>query len=361
MRRSSWGVWFVLAIVASGCGKDPFGPPSRIKPVEVDATPEPQSTIFMIVPGVPTGELEVWGLIGQREANLRRVMFRIMGPGPDESADKQPEMVRRALNDGAAALIVVPGGSPELPKALAEAEAKKVPVVVLGQELIAPEGSPPFTVVMLEPFEVSAGKIVAAIVEDAGKAGRPTDGTTLLVADENPSRYSEARISALKSEAEKAGLKNFATVPFDGTDGEAAKKAVMEAIKAHPDTTIVLAEDVGAIMGASQARLQLGGKAVFFVGGYVGFRAAANVGILGAESCVIDGKIEDLAKLAVVTAIARIGGQAGGERVIQVPKYFRGTGEVATEEVGRKGRGLRPAPGGAPAAPPAPGNMPAKP
>ena len=68
--------------------------------------------------------LELWAVWALREANDQHLVFRTMGPGPGESSMSQPEVVKRVLADGASALLVVQGDSPELAQSLADAEAE---------------------------------------------------------------------------------------------------------------------------------------------------------------------------------------------------------------------------------------------
>jgi ABC-type sugar transport system substrate-binding protein len=349
MRRScSWlgaGCALLLAL-SSGCG-DPFAPPSRPRPVETNDSIASAKSIYYVVPRVPTAELELWGLLAQNEANGKQVIFRVAGPGSAESPALQPESVRKSVADGASALIVVPGDSPELGPALAEAEAKKVPVVLIGRSVPAPPGTKPFTYVDHEPFEVSAGRIVSTILQDLKKAGKPADGTALVLADKEVDDWSSRRVAALEAAAKAAGLRRVEVVSFDGSKRDTAKLAVVEAVKAHPDVAVVLADETNGMRAASEARLEFKGKPAFLVGGYGGYRISAVPLTFPGESCFVEGHFEELARLAVVTALARLRGEPVDERVVQVPTFNRGSGLVADETSGTnpKPRPFGPPPG----------------
>jgi ABC-type sugar transport system substrate-binding protein len=329
----SWAVLSCLILVAPGCGKDPFAPPTRLKPTSTSGEVEEPRPPFLVylVPGVPKGDLEVWGTRAQVEANDKRAIFRIMGPGPGETPDKQPEIVRKALTDGASALIVYPGDSPELPKALAEAESKGVPVVLIDKALVPPEGSKPFTMVEHGVFDEMARKIVAATIDDLKKAARPLDGTALVLVDKVVDGTSGRRVSSLKSAAEAAKFRQVVPVSFDASVENSAKLAVLEAVKANPDVSVVLADDAEGLMGAGLARAESRGKPVFFVGGFTDYRTSQVYMPPVRESCYVEGRYSELGGLAVVTALARLRGETVSEHSYLTPRFTKAEGAVSTE------------------------------
>lgn len=329
----SWVGLACLILIVSGCDKDPFGPPSRSRPLPSVAQPEeakPNYLIF-VVPRIPTGDLEVWGYRAQHEANDKRAIFRIMGPAPTETAGTQAQVVQRAVADGASALIVYPGDSPELPKALAEAESKGVPVVLLDRSVTAPEGSKPFTVVEFAPFEATAKQIVAATIEDLKKAKQPVNGTAIVLADKVVDRTSGQRVDALKAAAEAAGFRQAVVVPIDGTDQAASRKAVIEAVKAQPDASVVLTDDGEGLVVGAEARAELKGKPIIFVGGYTDYRTSPVVTPPERESCHVQGRFTELGGLAVLTALAKLKGEKVGEHAYLQPKFTKTEGAVSSE------------------------------
>ena len=323
-----------LAVVAQGCGHDPFSPPKRSTPSPSAEVNRPSKAVYlaMVTPGPPTDDVQAWSLRAQREANNLQAIFRIMGPTPDESPSAQPDVVRKAVADGASALIVVPGDSTGLGKALAEAEAKGVPVVLLGRAIAAPDGSKPFTVVEHGDFDASARAIVAATLEDAKKAGRPADGTAIVMVDRATDSSSGRRVAALKAAAESSGFRKVVTVPFEPTRDDSAKVAVLEAVKANPEVSVVLADDSESMIGASKARVELQAKPAFFVGGYVDYGVPkASYLPPTRESCFVEGRFVDLASMAVRIAMARLRGEQVEGRTVLASKFARGLGLIASE------------------------------
>jgi ABC-type sugar transport system substrate-binding protein len=336
MRRSfsrSWLGLFCLALLASGCS-DPFAPPTRVKsaPKADESSGSKPNFLVFVTPGPPSGDVEVWALRGQHEANDKRAVFRIMGPSAAEGPALQPEIVRKAMAEGASALIVYPGDSPELPKALAEAEAKGVPVVLIDKAVAAPEGSKPFTLVEPEPFDATAKKIVAATIEDLEKAFKPVNGTALLLVDTRlVDTTTGRRVAALKSAAEATKFRQVVTVPFDGTLLDGARLAVLGAIKANPDTSVVLTEDGEGLEGAARARSEVKGQPVFFVGGYTDYRMSRVITPPFRESCYVEGRFVELGAHAVLTALARLRGVAVGEHAYLGSKFTKAEGAISSE------------------------------
>ncbi len=322
-----------LVLLAWGCGKDPFGPPSRPKPLPTAVESEGAKPNFLvfIVPAVPKGDLEVWAYRAQHEANDKRAIFRIMGPRPGETHYEQPKIVRRALEEGVSALIVYSGGSPELPKALAEAEAMGVPVVLIEKEVAAPEGSKPFTVVDFAPFEETARQIVEAAIQDLKKASQPLNGTAIILADKQTDSASARRVAALKAAAEAAKFRQVVTVPNEGSDETSAKADVLAAVKANPDVSVVLTDDGEGLVAGGTARGESKGKPIFFVGGYTDYRSSPVITPPPRESCHVEGRFTELGAQAVLTALARLRGESVGEHAYVTPKFTKTEGLVSSE------------------------------
>jgi len=336
MRRSFLRCWIVLAglpFVATGCG-DLFAPPSRIKSVSRSdkATAAKPNFLIFVSPGPLSGDLDAWAYRSQLEANDKRAIFRIMGPSPPPSEKDQPEIIRMALAEGASALIVCAGDSPDLGRTLADAEAKGVPVILIDKPVAAPEGSKPFTVVEFAPFEETARQIVGATIEDLKKAKQPVDGTALILVDtKNIDRNSGRRAEALKAASAAAGFRKIVTVPFDGSQQEAGKLAVIEAVKANPDTSIVLAENGEGLVSGALARVELKGKPIVFVGGYTDYRNSPVVTPPNRESCHVEGRFIELGSQAVLAALARLRGETVAEHVYVTPRFVKTEAGVSSE------------------------------
>jgi ABC-type sugar transport system substrate-binding protein len=326
MRRLCWwvGAGFVTSVVGlAGCGQDPFGPPTRARPSVADEPREKSRTIFLISPTVPSQEIMAWGTEGQAEANQNHAIFRLMGPAPGETSVNQADLVKRAIDDNASGLLVIPGDSPDLGKALADAEAKGVAVALIGRSIPAPEGSKPFTVIAHAPFEESARKIVSTTIDDLKKAGRPVQGSALVLADRSTDPTSSARVAALKAAASAAGFARVVEVPIDGSNVPISQKEALEATKANPDLAIILTDDPETMVTASHVRNELKGNPVVFIGGYIDFGVIRVDIPVHSISCYAQGRYDQLAKLGVQSILAKLKGEPVAERVVLAPFFHR--------------------------------------
>jgi ABC-type sugar transport system substrate-binding protein len=330
--RVQRGLAVLSLLMATGCGQDPFGAPARSSPPVSTEDIQTAKAIYMVIPSRLEGEVEVWGILAQREANDKKAIFRLMGPTPDQPVLNQSEVVRKAVDDGATALIVIPGDSADLAQTLVEIEAKGVPVVLLGRTIAAPAGAKPFTYVDHEPCGPLAKRIVATMLEDLKKAKRPTEGTVLLIMDKSPDPNATARMGTIKTALEGVGLRSVVEVTFDGNVAGDSQAVTLEAVKSHPDVIMAIADEGEGIQGASRARISLGGEPAFFVGGFAGYRKSMNTLAFQTESCYVEGRVDELSRLAVVTALKKLKGEpiTQQEGRVELPAIFnRGSGQVA--------------------------------
>jgi ABC-type sugar transport system substrate-binding protein len=320
LSRMSVGLVWSMTLV-SGCGTDFMAPPPN--PSSPIAVPETARTIFMVMPVPPEADTEGWSVVAQREANNERVIFRSLGPGPDESSTAEPALVRRAVDDGASALIVVASDAPGLAEAMAEAESKKVPVVVIGRPITAPPGSPPFTNVAPRSFDPTAEQLVRAALADAKKAGHGADGTASILVDRAGGAFTVDRAAALEAAATKAGLK-VRLVGFEPPADSPSAAEAMRTILGTLDLTILLAADDQAMQMATSARKTLAPRLKVFVAGYASHRNAMMPGVYGSESAFVEYRSEEMGRLAVQAALDRLRGEEPGRKVEFDSRFRRG-------------------------------------
>jgi ABC-type sugar transport system substrate-binding protein len=347
------GLCSLMIGMVPGCGQDLLAPSPGPGSIPI-AQPESAKTVFMITPGPPDADPEGWVYVAQREANRERLIFRSLGPGPKESPAAEPEVVRRAIADGASALIVVSSDVPGLPEALADAESKKIPVVVIGRPISAPPGSPPFTHVVPKPFDATAEQLVRTALGDAKKAGRPADGTAFLLVDRAGGAFSADRADALKAAATKAGLK-VQVIDFDLPTESPTAATAAKSILDSPDVTILLAANDGAMQLATQVRKTLSPRLKVYVAGYASHRNASMPGVYGSESAYVEYRGEELGRLAVEAALGRLGGEEAGRKVEFDPRFRRG---LALDSSPVTELQLRPSVGGQPKSSAEPTNSP---
>jgi ABC-type sugar transport system substrate-binding protein len=326
-RASRWDRIAALVFVAAlaGCDTDSIAPPAaKSRPSAGSRAKE----VVMILPADENTDLTIYDLAGRNEAGFLKIYFRALKPSPGDAPSKQAEMIKAAAAEGASALIVVPDATKETAEALKALDPKKTPVILLGRE---PAGGVPAsaTLVDYEPFAISAGKLVDAIVADGKLVGVKPDAPAVLVTLKAPDENSARRDAALAEALKAAGHPIVATVPAP-TDSNAVQAAIQEAMKAHPEAFAILCDDEPAILSANGIRRELKDRK-FLVAGYSAGRGNLQTIMLGLVSAVAERSVENLTRRAVRVALDRAQGKEVGEKVL-VPLEIR-RGKVTPESL----------------------------
>ncbi len=150
------------------------------------ATTGVKSIELILSGGRDIDEIETEKSAARMQAGLDKARLRItvvgeenpeQGPKPAVLRD-QATLVREAIARHPQAMIVDPGdpGDPDLAKAIQEAHAAKVPVVLLGRPMAGVATNPgtsatPSTILVApQPFADSARQLVAAAIRNASNA-----------------------------------------------------------------------------------------------------------------------------------------------------------------------------------------------
>jgi len=315
-------------VLGAGCGSEQFAPPPGLKAVTTSESVAPSKTIFMVLPGPPDGDLESCALAAQQEAGIQQAIFRLVGPGPTDPPSKQGEMIRRAVGDGADALVVLANEDPDTARALAEVSEKGTAVILFGRPVAARQGKPPLILVAPEPFVITAKRLVEAAMADAVKNGRPADGEALILSTRKGDIYAADRVSALKAAAEAAKCRKVEVIPFDGLPDDAVR-GIEETAKSRPDLAVILAEGDEAMELAIKVRRALKGQPLTFVGGYAGLHGQFSANPYFQESAFVEFRPDSLARLAIRTALAKASGEVVGPVMTFEPRFNRGSGSTS--------------------------------
>lgn len=192
------------------------------------------------------------------QAGLDRVRSRVVdvpGGGPEESAwsERARAIGESAAEEPLAILIEAPASpEPELSKAVAEARAKGVPIVVLGRALDdedekksdATESASAAREVVIapEPFSVSAGLLVEKAIRNAKNGKLDPKGGAVLLINSISDPLADDRAEALREALKDQGVEAVQELRFAGPDDDGQKKFI-EHLKAHPKTVLALATD----------------------------------------------------------------------------------------------------------------------
>ena len=308
--------------MAPGCGYDLFGPPAPPPSAQDSGPTEAPRTIFMVTTVAPDSEPEGWVLTAQREANQSRAPFRSLGPVSGQGPEVEADLVRRAVADGASALIVVASEAPGLARALDEAESKKVPVVVVGRP-VAGGGDPSrFTLVAPGSSQDYADRLVKVTLDDAKGAGFPGDGPALVLLFPDHDAFAIDRAEALMGAASRAGLKPR-TVRFDGEGESKSTREALRAMAQLTDPSVVLAADDASVRLVAFARETSSPRPSLFSSGFVNAQPGTPEKFKG-ESALVASRRDDLGRLAVRAAFERMGGEPAGRRIAPESQFLRG-------------------------------------
>jgi ABC-type sugar transport system substrate-binding protein len=301
----------------AGCDSDTIAPPppGKARPAGVSggSIPTRAKEIVLVLPAAENNDLMIYDLAARNESGLLKVFFRALKPSPGDPPTKQAELIKAAAAEGASALVVVPDATKETAEALAALDAKKTPVVLLVR---TPAGGAPAsaTLVDYEPSEVSARKLVDAIVADGKLAGAKPGAPVILVTLKDPDENSAGRDAALAEALKAAGLPVAATVPATA-DSNALQAAIQAALKAHPEAFAVVCDDEPALLSANGIRREMKDRK-FLVTGYSAGRGNLQTILVGPVSAVAERSVENLARRAVRVALERAQGKETPAKVL---------------------------------------------
>jgi len=213
----------------------------------------------------------------RREAGKAKTPFRAVMPEPNEAgfSDRLREAIRAAVAGDA--LIVELDDDPALIELLYEASARGVTILSLDRPL-PPRGNKSHAWITYESF-AGAGRQIVETVLGAARLSRSTPKDRIVVLENRtPHRYRAERLASLV-DALKAAGRSYETVSFE-RDGDAASKALEQALSTGPKVAIVLAEEDVGLFGAQRKSVERSeqNRPPFVLGGYFAYdlRTAGN-------------------------------------------------------------------------------------
>ena len=250
--RRSW-IAAALALVSAGC--ETQTPPSlanRAKTTAASSAQGMKSLEVALAPKSPI-EVEVLKVAARIQAGMDTIRIQFA-----ESASGQAAAVREAVARKPPAIIVEApeAADPELAKAVAEAKAKGIPVVVVGHSLggegTSPEGAAREVVVAPKPFDQTAKELVRLAARNAVNGKLDPKAGALVVSRPAVDPLVDDRVAALKKALADFGVADVDAFRFEG-DLAAGKAAIQEKLAAHPKATMVLAAESVSLAAAQGA------------------------------------------------------------------------------------------------------------
>lgn len=251
--RRSW-IAAALALVSAGCETQP--PPSlanRAKATAASSAQGMKSLEVVLAPKSPI-EVEVLKVAARVQAGMDTVLVQFA----ESASGGQAAAVREAISRKPPAIIVEApeAADPELAKALAEAKAKGVLVVVVGHSLggegTSSEGAAREVLVAPRPFDLSSKELVRLAARNAVNGKLDPKAGALVVSRPAVDPLVDDRVAALKKALADFGVADVDAFRFEG-DLAAGKAAIQEKLAAHPKATMVLAAESVSLAAAQGA------------------------------------------------------------------------------------------------------------
>ena len=220
-----------------------------------------------------------------RQAGYDKARVHIVVPGEvSESAGKsaatpksQAELVRQAIarHPQPQALIVEPANpaDPDLAKAIQEAGAAKVPVVLVGRPLSGGAGAqgassgPSPILVTPPPFAESARELVAAAIRNAKNANLDPKAGAIFLVSTGGDTFLPDRVAAIREALKAAGIHAIQEIRFT-PDSQVARKLLTERLKADPKPALVFSFDYMGATGSNEAARDVAQERPFIQAGY---------------------------------------------------------------------------------------------
>jgi ABC-type sugar transport system substrate-binding protein len=327
----------VLSIACAsltGCDSDQGAPPTGlpVPPTSAAQVDDDGSVPFvaLIVPRTGLVDATVWEQLARLAAPDAGALAEVI----KSEKGHQAESVRRSVQRGASALILVsPDESePELVSALREARESTLATrhrplpILLGLKGLD-IGSDHLPVVRFESIDDSARELVAATLEDARKAGEPEHPKAVILYNGPYDFEGQARIDAVRKALTEAKVTLLPDAAFQGFMAEAGE-ALNASLEAEPDVAIVIATDDQGGRAAATVRDKLEKSQHRFVLGVIG--PARELDRL-AEFNIVSGLVLRDSELLARKALSEVlkwtrGGAVSTEDIVVPAPFKRSTG-----------------------------------
>jgi ABC-type sugar transport system substrate-binding protein len=258
------------------------------------------------------------------QAGFEKARIRITPDDEIASADSaarrdkpQADLVRQAAARKPQALIVEPEvpPSPDLARAVSEALAAKVPVVVLGRPIPGVEkrpGAAPLVVVGPPSFADSARKLVQLAIRNARNAKLNPEGGALLLVAPASDRFVEERVAAVRDalKAEKIAAVDELLIPNQPGEGaEILRKRLL----ADPKPSLVFTVDFTG-SSASNSASDIAEKRPFIPAGYTSDESLPRMAVHGEFAAIAEFSPTRLIQRTISVAAAVAQGRSMKEK-----------------------------------------------
>jgi ABC-type sugar transport system substrate-binding protein len=320
----------------SGAPAPPTGPPSAPSAATTPGraeTPAPaRSRLVELILSQPNADRLFLAQFLRRDTGLKRCAFRLTVPesGQSFSAPQLAAAIRSAAGRSTGAIIVEPIDDQEVRKALSDARAKGVAVVLLDRTLPTSSPGTSFPYATLTGFEQGGKEVVAAVTDDAKLFKFPPEARIVVLENRTKDLHSQRRLDALTSALKAAGCP-FDLLSFDG-EQKGAHEALSEYLKTHK-LCMVFGDDEYGLSGAFQllAERHTKGKREFLIGGFAACDARLDEYVKGGSQGLVNRNTEGFARKLLALALDQMDQKPVPERnevempFIHTPPPFKPT------------------------------------
>ncbi len=319
-RRLAGGVGVVLGMLVLGCDSSPPGPP--VVSERDEASPSGPRVIALIEPARRSAQVGLWEQMAMMVAGDEKALMQVHRPESYAPLGRQAELVREAVDNGADALIVIPGEeSQNLAEALENVRDQGVSIVLLNRE-VEVRGEP-LPLVTFTASSEAARNLVEVMLQAARKADFPAEGPALILRRTNPDADRSERNEALRAALTEAGVTVLPDRTYSG-DWESAIEALKAAYRDEPKPVMVFTEEDDGLLAASSLREDLTseGNVPFILGGFAAQRRSFDQVDYGEAAGLVDLNLGEAARRAVTSVLALAQGKEIPARV-EIPRTVR--------------------------------------
>ena len=345
LRFSNSGAWFRLAVAMmtlalGGCdggfvpppppelrgalgGNAPSpssGPSAATPDLLGSATTGVKSIELILSGGRDPDELEAEKSAARAQAGNDKARLSKITVVGEERSDQSPQptihkdqatLVRDAIARHPQALIVEPGDTADrdLAKAVQEAQAAKVPVILVGRPMAGGASNPgastttPMILVVPQSFADSARQLVAAAIRNAKNAKLNPEGGAILLIDTAADPFIPDRVAAIRDALKAAGIHAIDEIRF-AKDSAIAQKLLTDRLKADPKPTMVFSVDFPAASASNAAVGEIAQERPFIQAGYTQDENQLRMARMGEFAALGQYTPNRLVRKAVSTAVA---------------------------------------------------------
>jgi Periplasmic binding protein domain len=302
------------ATAGTSAAADPFVTGSTVRNIEM-----------IVARGQDPDEAEIERSTARQQAGYGKAHINVTPDQDVTSGDAsargdkpQAELVREAVARKPQALIIEPEDTAdaELARAVGEALAAKVPVVLLGRPIAGVEkkpGSAPMTVVGPPSFANSARKLVELSIRNARNAKLEPDGGAILLVAPASDRFLNERIAAVREalKAAKIAAVDELLIP---RQSEAGAEVLKKRLQADPKPSLVFTLDYTGTTASNAVATDIAEKRPFIQAGYTSNESLGKMAQAGEFAAVAEFVPTRLVQRAVSVAVAAAQGRNPKEK-----------------------------------------------